>query len=187
MSWTEQLLYPLSDALQIDLELKDGLLYGKQEIEGVADPLVDGIPILSKFCVVDSVVDAHCGTAGVIVKVAGNLHLAIICDDRAKKLTFFVVDGTKAGLGVEAKNGRLGILDKFNGWSRKRFYALIANGVKATFTRSTTGSTWTKESVGPEAALEYLEKRNNENKSKSADDWNKENEERRHKALTHQK
>lgn len=167
----EQLIYPIADALSLDMDLKDGLLYGEAEIDL---DLVDGIPITTKIRVVDSVVDDTCGTVGVLMNLGGYLYLAMINDDRCKKLTFFVVDGQKAGITLKLHNGtaRVGKMDKWDGWSRKKFYAAIASGVKATFTRPSVADDWETHSVGPKSALDYLASRGQETDSQTADDLN---------------
>lgn len=185
----EQLLNPIADALQLDMEFKGGFLYGEQELEGVIDnQLIPGIPILGQFRIVDSVVDDYYGVMGVIAKVGGSLYLALINDDRAMKLTLFVVDGKKANINQKIqKNGRLGSLDRLDGhWSRKKFYSVIAPGVKATFTRSSVENDWELESVGPGPAMKYLAKRKKEDQSpnsKLAEVWNKDFDEQRQLSL----
>ncbi len=175
MTTIEQLLNPIADALHIDLDFIHGLLYAEGEVDF---ELIKGIPTMTKFQIVDSVVDDHYDTVGVIAKIGGNLYLAMINDDRVMKLTFFAVDGKRAGFHEKfQKNGRLGILDGLNGhWSRKKFYSLIAPGVKATFVRPSVSNEWERESVGCEAAMKYLAMRQKkeQSKSKSASDWNKE-------------
>jgi hypothetical protein len=166
----DQLINPLVDALNLDMQLKNGRLYG----EGSVDlEVLEGIPVMTKIRIVDSVIDTSCGTVGVLANLGGQLYLAMINDDRVKKLTFFVVDGEKAGLKIKT-SGRVDKLDQWGGWSRKKFYSAIAPGVKATFTRPSVSDEWEVDSTGPKAALEYVEMRNSEGKSKTADEWNEE-------------
>lgn len=179
----DYLLYPIADALQMDMDLKNSTLYGETEIDF---NILEGIPVRAKIRIVDSVVDAYVGTVGVILKVTGHLYLAMINDDRCKQLTFFSVDGVKAGFNEKfAKNGRLNTLDQFKGqWSRKKFYAMIAPGVRATYIRPSVDNKWELESVGPEAALGYLEMRMGEDTvTISAEDLNKKFAEERRMAL----
>jgi len=188
----DQLLYPIADALQMDLQLVNGVVQCEQKMDL---ELIDGIPIVVKMRVVDSIIDLQWGTVGIILKVAGSLYLAMINDDKRKELTFFLVDGGKAGFTNKFnKNGRLKIMSKWNGvWSRKKFYSAIAPGVKATFTRPSVSSTWKRESVGPEDALAYLKmrkqvsKRDKPRKIQTADEINKEFQNQRMQALTGKK
>jgi len=181
----ELLMYPIADAVQMGFTVKNGLLYGKSDLDL---NLVDGIPIKSKMRVVDAVVDPYCGTAGVILKVAGNLYLAMINDDRVKLLTFMTVDGQKAGFNEKFnKHGRLNTLDKLKGnWSRKKFYSLIAPGVKSTHVRHSVEDDWGEpESIGPDAAMAYFSMRMDESSgTKTAEELNKENALQRQLALT---
>ncbi|MCK5640961.1 MAG: hypothetical protein KAJ19_09200, partial [Gammaproteobacteria bacterium] len=101
----EQLVFPIADALQMDMEYKWSRLYG----EGVYDlGIVPKVPIVVELKIVDSIVDTMCSTVGVLAKFKGSqLYLAMINDDRTKELTFFVVDGAKAGINYNLNTGRV--------------------------------------------------------------------------------
>lgn len=179
---TQHLLYPIADALGMDMEVKNGTLYGKMEIDF---DVIDDYRLTSIVKVVDSVIDVHCGTAGVIFHVSGCLYLAVISDHRVQKLTVFVVDGTKAGFKFK-ENGRLGTLDALTGaWSRKKFYSRIAPGVRATFERSWHSAKFGAPiSEGPEEAMAYLAKREEgKSPSQTAEELNKEFADKRKLAL----
>lgn len=187
----DQLLYPIADALQMDFTMKKWRLYGEAEVDL---DLIAGIPIKAKTAIVSSVVDEQYSTVGVILKVIGNLYIAMINDDRVKQLTFLVVDGVKAGFNDKFdKDGRLPMLDKLGqNWSRKKFYSIIAPGVRATFTRPSVANDWVTESTGPEAALEYVAMRNKQDSKKqkssyTAEELNAENAKARQDALTGKK
>lgn len=177
-----QIMYTIADAIQVSLEYKAGLLYG----EGKVDlDILKGLPVNMKVKIIDGVLDDACGVVGALLKVSGNMYLAMISDDRVGLLTFFLVDGPKAGFVSKInKHGRLGIMDSWSNWSRKKFYSLIAPGVRATFTRNYLEDTWDMESVGPDAALAYVKKREVEDQGISAEDLNKKFQEDRQKRLS---
>lgn len=182
-----QILYPIADAIAMDFEMKGYRLYGDMELDL---GLIDGIPLKIKPAIVSSVVDASCGTVGCLLYVVGNLYLGMIHDDRVKKLTFFAIDGPKAGF-KRNKHDRVSTLDNMNQWSRRKFYALIAPGVKATFTRNSVDTEWQLQSVGPDDAMNYVKMREQgvhrppeQSKVVTADDLNEIERKKRLKAIT---
>jgi len=158
----KQFLYPLTDALEMDLIVVDGGLEGTKTTD---IDLFEGYSPTIVSTVVESLTHFSYCVVGVLIQVWGNLHIVMVNEEIHKRLLLFVLD--------KGKINEVFPKEEFfprNKWSRKTLYRVMGPGVKAIYHRCSYDDTWEKLKNGPERLRKYNEARSQNMDSKMA--WN---------------
>ena len=136
-------LFPLADALEIDLRITStpGELLGQKstrlELFGGYSPTVVST-------VLASVVDTYESVSGVYMQIWGNLYIVLVYEEKCNTVKLFILDRSKLEKNSLPWYG--------NKWSRDVCYTHMAPGLKAVYSRHVSQQKWT-EVVGEAAEI----------------------------------
>jgi len=147
MTEEKQMLYPLADALDMDFSLVADRLKGNRKTKM---DLFEGYSPTIVSTIVRSLTHFSYGVTGILLQVWGNLHIAIINEDKTKQLTLFVLDRAA----MKRVNPKTGLFED-NTWSRGDLYRLMEPGLKAVYYRSSYNTEWKKLSNGTQRLKAY--------------------------------
>lgn len=145
-----RVLYPIADALEMDLSLH--AVKGVITFQGHRKAphfFFEGYSPIVVASIVESFVDELNEVAVAIVRIFGNLRVMVVCDTPKKVVSLYVFDATKC-------------TEKFpltDTWSRAKAYAWLEPSVRAIYSQSLIDLTWVKLPLGRVRLKKYNEER----------------------------
>lgn len=132
MSKSNSLVFPLADALEIDLRIVDS-----KELTGVKSTrleLFEGYSPTVVSTTLESLLDTYTRVAGVYMQIWGNLNIVLIHQEASSLLELFILDRSK----LKKNSGPF----HMNQWSQDLCHAFIKPGLKAKYFRQTYEVEW---------------------------------------------
>ena len=161
MSEMKTKLFSLADALEMNLNARDGNITGttKADIE-----LFEGYSPTIISSIENSLMDYTNQVCAAEGQIWGNLGFVCVVEDTASRISFFVIDRSK----------RMKMAPWGTSWSRKLLYEWLEPCVKAVYDRSVFDTEWELLEGGPARIKKYNEARASGAKAKEAYElvWN---------------
>ena len=134
MKTNKSLIFPLADALEIDLRVMES-----KELVGSKSTrlkLFEGYSPTVVSTVLDSLVDNYNKVSGVYMQIWGNLNIVLINQDKFALLELYILDRSK----LKKNSGPF----HMNQWSEDLCQAFMKPGLKAKYFRQAYEIDWQK-------------------------------------------